>query len=191
VSTTCCQQLLDCNNDSSSNCFACVTGQQMGANCMGSPTAGLIMALNACIMSQCATPCAPPPPPPSTCNPVTNDGCDVDAGEACDLSNKGSYTCFPAPNTAMLCGMCTNAMGPFCEGTMHCLEDMSGGKCARYCCDDGDCAGGKCDMSQLKDGVGVCVLMLDAGVDPSCNAPMMVPSNGSCFTIPSDGGDGG
>jgi hypothetical protein len=75
---------------------------------------------------------------------------------------------------------------------------MNGGKCARYCCNDGDCAGGKCDMSNLAMGVGLCVLMLDAGVDPVCGVdggdggpPAMAPSNGSCFTIPDGGGGGG
>ena len=68
-----------------------------------------------------------------------------------------------------------------------------GGKCARYCCNDGDCGGGKCDMSTVSQGVGLCVTTApDAGVNPACNAPAMAPSMGSCFMIPSmDAGGGG
>jgi len=66
------------------------------------------------------------------------------------------------------------------------------GKCARYCCDDGDCgSGGVCDTSLLVEHVGICVTMIDAaGEAQACSAPMTAPSNGSCFTGLGDGGAG-
>ena len=93
-----------------------------------------------------------------TCNPVNNAGCDAGAGETCDLSSQG-FVCFPAPNDVPLCGTCDNQNGPFCKPTMHCVGTDGGGTgCARFCCDDGDCTGGKCDLSILGgQAPGICV----------------------------------
>lgn len=92
-----------------------------------------------------------------TCNPVNNAGCDGGAGETCDLSDQG-FVCFPAPNDVPLCGACDNGQGPFCKPTMHCVEEDGGSfGCARFCCDDTDCTGGKCDTSFLGQPPGICV----------------------------------
>lgn len=93
----------------------------------------------------------------TTCNPVTNFGCDGGAGEACDLGGGSTFQCFPAPNDVALCGACDNQNGPFCKPTMHCAPTASGSGCARFCCDDTDCTGGKCDTSLLGQPPGVCV----------------------------------
>jgi hypothetical protein len=117
-------------------------------------------------------------------------------GEACDLGDgffDPIYTCLPRSAPAMLCGSCDNHAGPFCAGTTYCLTDTMGlnGKCARYCCDDGDCGGGKCDQSNVPvpGTVGLCMDAIGAGIDPTCASdgggpPTMAPSNGACFTIP-------
>lgn len=93
----------------------------------------------------------------TTCNPVNNFGCDAGAGEACDLGPNG-FQCFPPPNDMPLCASCDNQNGPFCMPTMHCVpEDGGGSGCARFCCDDTDCAGGKCDTSIFGQAPGLCV----------------------------------
>jgi hypothetical protein len=43
--------------------------------------------------------------------------------------------CFPPPNDATICQDCDNKDGPFCGAGMGCAM----AKCAKYCCDDGDC----------------------------------------------------
>lgn len=88
---------------------------------------------------------------PITCNPVTNQGCNTPAGEACDYG-PGGFTCYPGPNDAELCWAC-GPNGPHCGSGFTCTSD---GVCAKFCCDDLDCgSGGICQMSQL--GVGHCV----------------------------------
>jgi hypothetical protein len=128
----------------------------------------------------------------SMCNPVTNEPCDTSMGQPCDLAAgffDPIYTCLK-PSSTPLCGTCDDTNG--CAPTLHCLTDMMGknGRCARYCCSDGDCGGGTCDTSNLPTGmVGLCMAALDAGVDPTCatdagGPPAMSPSHGSCFVIP-------
>jgi hypothetical protein len=98
------------------------------------------------------------------CNPVTNDGCDGTAGEACDLgedsSGKPGFGCFPAPNTQKLGETCSNGQsGPFCQGTLHCSgeTDAGGGSCKKFCCSSSDCGGGACTALDSQLGtVGVC-----------------------------------
>ncbi len=115
------------------------------------------------------------------CNPVTNAPCAT--GEACDASNMGTFECFPPPNDGKLCGACDNSKGPFCGGGLGCAQK----KCAKYCCDDGDCGtGGKCTKSDANGpfwpgvNVGIC---LDATMAAACMAPAMSPSKGSCVTV--------
>ena len=97
------------------------------------------------------------------CNPVTSTGCeDAGVGATCDLGDDGkggsAFVCFPPPNDVALCGDCDNSNGPFCKPTMHCAPTASGFGCARFCCDDGDCTGGKCDLSILGgQAPGICV----------------------------------
>ena len=88
---------------------------------------------------------------PHKCNPVTNEGCDTAAGEACNFGQAG-FQCYPAPNDRKLCEACSEEAG-FCEGGMVCFE----GKCAKFCCDDGDCGGGFCNTAITGvAGLGVC-----------------------------------
>src|SRR4029079_8113046 len=92
-----------------------------------------------------------------TCNPVTNGGCDGGAGETCDLGDQNQFVCFPAPNDVALCGNCDNGAGPFCKPTMHCAPTAAGFGCARWCCDDTDCTGCKCEITFLGQAPGICV----------------------------------
>jgi hypothetical protein len=117
----------------------------------------------------------------ANCNPVTNAPCTT--GQACDASNQGTFECFDPPNDAKLCGACDNSAGPFCGGGMGCAQK----KCAKYCCDDGDCGtGGKCTKSDQNGpfwpgvDVGIC---LDANMMSACMAPAMSPSMGKCVTV--------
>ena len=91
------------------------------------------------------------------CNPISNEACDTAGGYACDRNTEGGYECFGPPNAVTLCEPC----GPqaFCLPTLTCLESPDGtGRCAKFCCDDGDCGSGVCDLAALGDGVGVCVV---------------------------------
>jgi hypothetical protein len=118
------------------------------------------------------------------CNPVTNVGC-TGAGEACDLSGTTNvFVCFPPPNDAVMCAACSNANGPFCAPGFRCNEDTNGGQCSHYCCTDGDCGTGTCDMTgNFPSGVGVCLgKATDAGASlASCDSPATPPSGGSCY----------
>jgi hypothetical protein len=184
----CCTLAAACYADLT--CLGCASAVPVDA---GTCTKGATPAwdqLLACINAQCDAPCVPH----SSCNPVTNDGC-ADAGQACDLDQDGVYVCFPTPVAAPLCAGCSNENGPFCAGTLHCLEQGGTASCARYCCDDGDCGGGMCDTSSVPGGVGLCVAMLDAGANPACpvngsgGPPTSAPSNGACLGAPKvDGG---
>jgi hypothetical protein len=87
------------------------------------------------------------------CNPVTNAGCATMAGAACDISGNG-FSCKPPPNIMNVCGVCGGPDSGSCRGGQTCI-----GKCARYCCDEGDCNGGICfkDPFAAFANVGVCV----------------------------------
>jgi hypothetical protein len=93
-----------------------------------------------------------------TCNPLTNAGCDfADGGEACDFSQQG-FQCYNAPpNTAAICAACDVQNGPACLPTLTCVPTATGNQCARYCCSDSDCPGGKCDTTDFQGPPGVCV----------------------------------
>jgi hypothetical protein len=96
--------------------------------------------------------------PAYPCNPVSQDGCDSSAGEACDVNlQSSSFQCYDPPNDNMLCTACNQVDG-WCEPGLTCVL----GFCAKYCCDDGDCsAGGECNKGMyatIGDGeVGVCL----------------------------------
>jgi hypothetical protein len=93
-----------------------------------------------------------PPNASLECNPVTNGGCKI--GEACD-GEKDSYRCYPPPNTEELCGACDHLNGLQCRGGHACVQ----GRCAKYCCDDGDCSeGGACALEDGR-GIGVCLIL--------------------------------
>ena len=84
-----------------------------------------------CVDAQQAAACDAPSTSPSNgscvtidattylCNPITNEGCDTAAGEACDFGASG-FECYPAPNDAMLCDACASG-GPYCAGGTTCF----------------------------------------------------------------------
>lgn len=91
------------------------------------------------------------------CNPVTNAPCT--ATQACDFSTTG-FHCYdpPPPNTAALCAACDVTDGTACTGTSTCVPVDGGSACARYCCDDTDCAPGHCDKTTFQSSpIGFCV----------------------------------
>jgi hypothetical protein len=78
-----------------------------------------------------------------TCNPVTGAPCDIANGETCDFDGT-AFSCLPPPNDVSLCGDCSG-LGEYCAPTLTCIVLGNGDQCARYCCNDADCAGGKCE----------------------------------------------
>lgn len=171
----CCAELAAC--DATTGCVDDITG---GTACANAACTAAADAITACASASCETDCggggggtpvdplctAPTTAPSggscftlgsNACNPITNAGCTT-AGAGCDLSDDGSFQCFDPPNDVALCGACDNGAGPFCKPTMHCVATTSATACARFCCNDADCAGGKCDTTSLGIApVGVCV----------------------------------
>jgi hypothetical protein len=142
----CCSEIAVCKGNP--DCLDCITGNDP-TKCVGAAQMQTD-AVNNCTNTKCNAECVPP-----SCNPITNEGCSTDTGEACDHTPDG-FGCFPAPNDTPICEACDNQAGPFCEAGHTCLPD---GGCAAFCCDDGDCgANGKCDTTVIKlaEG-GVCV----------------------------------
>ncbi len=157
----CCPQLDACDKDP--NCLDCYTGKAPPNpnGCESPESKKAIDAVIACSNTKCVQQCNPPPPQ-STCNPVTNEGCDTDAEEACDITLvEGLYVfrCRPGDNTEEICTDCDYGQGPYCKIGMTCLPAIkTAGTCARYCCDDGDCGEGVCNKNKIPNlGVGVCV----------------------------------
>lgn len=94
------------------------------------------------------------------CNPITNLGCDGDAGEACDIDTSGNIGCFAPPpaNTTALCGTCDDQNTACAPGNTCVPVSQTAGGCAHFCCDDTDCTPGHCDKTALaSSSVGVCV----------------------------------
>ena len=146
VSGACCADLAAC--DGIPNCVDCFFGVQMDQKLCGTPAiTAASEKLFHCTECECGDECLP-----KSCNPVTNAPCDTAAGESCDFGSDG-FVCYPAPNDAKLCEECDQSNGPYCAPGHTCLED---GGCAKYCCDDGDCGTGTCQL--YKDlQVGTCV----------------------------------
>lgn len=115
----------------------------------------------------------PPDPPASDgacleiggdfeCNPVTNEGCDNEAGEVCDVGG-GGFVCYPFTSEP-ICAFC-NDQDLFCNAGMTCSayffppdEVVSG--CSRYCCTDADCGDGVCQALSPDDGtLGICLTL--------------------------------
>ncbi len=153
-------------------------------------TATTLAALTNCAVQSCSPMCANTGP---TCNPVTNAGCE--AGAACnadtDSNGNPTYDCYAPPpsNVVPVCGQCTVDAG--CLPGSTCFQVDNAGQCARFCCNDGDCGdGGACDSTQGLFGIGLCVVAstLDSGPEqPSCDTPVVAPSQGQCLMGP-DGG---
>jgi hypothetical protein len=180
VESACCAAAAACYLDPT--CDACAQGAPLDGGTCATGASALWDRLLACIDTSCSAACVPA----STCNPVTNAGCG--AGEACDLDQDGAYTCFATANTTPTCAVCSNADGPFCDATSHCVEQGATHACARYCCDAADCGGSSCDLAIVPGGVGVCVSPIDGGLVPTaCAAPPMAASGGACFKLPDAG----
>jgi hypothetical protein len=94
------------------------------------------------------------------CDPVTNQGCDGVAGEACDDDEHEGFGCYPPPNDVGEAGSCDDDDGPSCRGGLGCDtgdDDDSEGVCRRYCCANADCAGKRCATIDPKQGaLGFC-----------------------------------
>ncbi len=77
------------------------------------------------------------------CNPVTNAPCA--ATETCDGTSDSTgafngFACFPGPNTAGLCQLCSVSAGPFCGPGLECARaEPPTSACARFCCTSDDC----------------------------------------------------
>ena len=93
----------------------------------------------------------------------------------CDVGD-GGYVCYGPPNTLALCDVCPSDQDEWCGAGMTCGLDAL---CTRYCCDDGDCGTGTCDLANAVEGVGTCRAADDSG--PACDAPAEAPSAGSCW----------
>jgi hypothetical protein len=185
VDAKCCDQVVACANDS--DCVDCFNGAAADPSICTAST--VYQALYTCEQTNsCVDPCTPVPPT-SACNPVTSAECTT-AGDSCDLASDQTYQCFDSATEA-LCAACDYSTPKYCAPGMFCLADDTGvGQCARYCCADTDCGTGTCDKTNFPGGVGICVAAGDAGTPkPSCDAPKVSPSGGSCFSLTAaDGG---
>lgn len=180
VEASCCAEASACYGDA--DCDGCITGTALDPTKCAPGSTPAYDALEACVGASCKAVCTVMP----ACNPVTNEGCDAAKGEACDVGMDG-FDCFAPPpsNDTALCAACDD-QGAACLPGSTCLAM----KCTRYCCDDGDCGTGKCDMTQIAMGFGVGVCL--SGAAPACDAPAVAPSHGACFTGGgADAGDGG
>lgn len=191
MTASCCDQVRDCGGQW--NCTACLTGFDSAHACTQDPQ---LAALMSCVQTSCAAQCltatataratcdAPVVAPSGGaclapggavhCNPVTNEGCNTEAGEACDVSLEG-FECYPAPGMLEVCSACGAGAG--CGAGLMCLSGDSANvadRCARWCCDDGDCGSGRCDRSFVPQGggaIGVCVggTYIDDTLAPTTN----------------------
>ena len=100
------------------------------------------------------------------CNPVSQEGCDLAAGAACDTNIAiDGFACYPSDNVHELCEDCGGGKG-FCKPGMACpgaLANFGGpGLCSKYCCTDEDCgASGACSkelMASFGLTTGYCIL---------------------------------
>ncbi len=108
-------------------------------------------------------------PPGSYCDPREASGCDVGAGETCDVATMGGevvVVCLPGPNTQGLGESCDADSGPYCAHGMRCAQ----GACRSICCEDGDCdAGMSCKPMSNAGSLGVCEA--SAPNMPTCASP--------------------
>lgn len=165
IEAHCCEPAARCAEDFT--CKPCIMpGDRTVCN---APAPAAADELISCLHAHCTDVCAPPfvdrlgdagceaPPaePPSggacvafasanvSCNPVTNQGCGPQ--EACDVL-EGEFVCFLTGNVRARCEPCGYGSHDFCLGGSHCV-----GRCAGFCCDDGDCGpGARCDFDFLR-----------------------------------------
>lgn len=101
----------------------------------------------------------------NACHPVTNEGCDTAAGEACRFEPMtASVGCAPGPNEALPGAMCDQT-SRFCMPGFFCGASI---RCEKLCCNDTDCpAGVTCrPLISLLGNIGTCgpvKMEVDAG----------------------------
>jgi len=112
------------------------------------------------------------------CHPVTNEGCDAAAGEACRFDpTTSSVACAPAPNDVGPAEICDQT-SRFCMPGFYCGASL---RCEKLCCSDADCPSGvTCDpLISLLGNLGTCGpvdVEIDAGpedaaADAAADAP--------------------
>ena len=86
------------------------------------------------------------------CDPLTQLPCETAAGEACDVAfdqsigGLGGFSCYPAPNDAMIGEACDASAGPWCAAGGTCVATDESGTafiCAKFCCSDSQCDEGQ------------------------------------------------
>jgi len=181
MQSSCCKELADCAADGT--CLnGCIYSLWPAFPGCDPGTTKALDTIRGCMASKCSPACDPK----DQCNPVTNAGCGGGM-EVCDAVYPGMFACIGA-GMAQACQPCDVDIGPFCAPGLRC-HDLSH-QCAHFCCNDMDCGTGRCELDQVKAFgdplaipglmVGICVNM--AGTAPSCDAPMMSPSMGTCIT---------
>ena len=99
------------------------------------------------------------------CNPVTNEGCDTAADEACDFTKSG-LECWKENNTEPRGATCAGTSTKYCIPTYTCdgSVDGSAGVCHKFCCSNADCGGGTCKPFDANLGaLGACQTLEDGG----------------------------
>jgi hypothetical protein len=179
---SCCSELEACA--ANGTCATCLAERGNAYECDAStPTFG---ALLTCLETSCPSSC-----PENECNPVTNQGCDGGAGEACDyglwnVDNDGIGSeyfaaCYDTQNTLACADECDGAE-PYCMAGFTCNDELTD-RCRRYCCGQGDCdSDAACTPFATYAGqsIGVCTFVSGN----TCNGiPMPAPSGGSCISF--------
>lgn len=183
----CCQEVSDCLGNNPCGTYCMFGIMPAPAECNAGKAGELFGAITSCLRTNCAAECGEA----SYCNPVTHNGCPND-GTQCEIVYPGFFACVPpgAATPSALCGNCNFAMGPYCGSGLRC--DVTTLKCGRYCCSDGDCGTGRCELNQNvvfgystlnpNDMVGLCMNM-DPTMGPACDASgLPPPSGGTCFS---------
>lgn len=104
-------------------------------------------------------------PVSSECNPMTNEGCDTAAGQACRLDpRKATLRCEDGPNTVGPGGMCDQS-GRLCRAGLHCGASI---KCETLCCTDADCPKGTpcTPLVTLLGNIGSCGVVYEDAATP-------------------------
>jgi hypothetical protein len=172
----CCDEVGACyeHGEPDEGCwYDCVTNHN-AAGCHEPTAHALYYAIGECAQTNCEAECIQEPVEPACegvpeeapsagacveiaggdeCNPVTNEGCDTEAGEACDSGEDG-FMCYPPPNENALCTECSEDAG-FCAPGHVCV----GGLCARWCCTDQDC--GDDGVCSGEGNIGYCIVPAD------------------------------
>jgi MYXO-CTERM domain-containing protein len=124
----------------------------------------------------------------SICNPVTSEGCDGAAGEACRVKSGGGYTCEPAGDDA-LPGRACDDTERYCGVGYHC---GSLGRCEKYCCSNSDCGdGGACTaLAPALGTLGTCGVQAQGGAAGAGGAASGGADGGGDATPSDRSGDG-